>query len=127
MSSKSTMDHISSINRSAKLLAERSKMSYVVEMVMGHKDCRKGIHVQTILKKCLFKSPQAHTRINEYSTIGCTEVVAVAAATAGETHELYFIIFHLHNISLSHRRHPALQVLPHAKGRCIPSPYPSNR
>ena len=93
------MYHISGINGLDQPLAERAEMPYMVKMVMGNQNSRKGIHVKTILDKGLLKPAKAYTRIYKYTVTVCPEKIAVAATSARQTHESYVITFHLHNIS----------------------------
>ena len=82
MTGKCAMDHISRIDRSAQFLAERAEMTYVVKMVVSHKNGRKGIHVQTVFNESLLKSSEAYSGIDQYPAFISAEIVTVAATSA---------------------------------------------
>ena len=64
-------------------------MTDMVEVVMRNQYGRKRVHCQVILLKNLLQTSQAHSCIYDDATALSTEIVAVSAASAGKTHELY--------------------------------------
>jgi hypothetical protein len=82
MTAEGAMYHVSGIYRSGQFLAERPKMTYMVQVVMRNQNCRKAVHVQTILKKGLFQAAQTHTGIYQNPSFRSAEIIAVPATSA---------------------------------------------
>ena len=82
MTRQCLVDDFRGIYRLAETLAERTKMTNMVQMVMRHKYCRKGIHVKILFLKHLLQSSEADPGIYDDSVMLCSKKVAVAAASA---------------------------------------------
>ena len=89
MSGKSSMYVTGSIDRLAYTLAERSQMADMVEMIMGHKDRREGIYVQTVLLKGFLETTQTYTGIDKDTFVICSKEITVSATATGKTYESY--------------------------------------
>jgi hypothetical protein len=76
-----------SIDRLAYTLAERSQMADMVEMIMGHKNRREGIYVQTVLLKGFLETTQTYTGIDKNAFVISSKIITVSTTTAGKTHE----------------------------------------
>ena len=88
MPGEGVMDGLGCVNRLAETLAERAEMTYMVQMVMGDKYSRECIHIHVILLEHHLQTPEADSGIDKDSAVFGPQVIAVAAASARQTHEL---------------------------------------
>ena len=103
MAGQCIMDDLRCIDRLCKTLAERTKMTDMVQVVMRDKHSRKGIHIKFILQQHLLQTTQADTGIYDDASVFRTEIIAVAAASARKTHELH----HQHTPSILNESSPS--------------------
>ena len=67
------------------MLAVRSQMPDVIQMVVRDQHGLEGIDIKAILCQSLLQTPLAHSRIDEKPGSAVGKEIAIAAAAAGKT------------------------------------------
>ena len=76
------------VNRLAQALAERAKIADMVHVVMGNQYALDGVHAKAAYAHVPLEGANGSTGVYKYGLAVTLKVVAIAAASAGKTHEL---------------------------------------